>query len=99
MKDVIPQSHMREVQSWMQTPPFSHVVALHCRAVPAINVQSSTGITNYALSYTHAHISTQTQTVSFYTALSNVETFTKRLKTFFVASTIPFSLTPIEQLH
>jgi len=27
----------------MQTPPFAHVVALHCRAVPAINVQCNNG--------------------------------------------------------
>ena len=38
MNDVMSQSHMREFQSWMQTPPFAHVVALHCRAVPAINI-------------------------------------------------------------
>jgi len=45
VKDVMSQSHMRELQSWMQTPPFSHVVALHCCAVPAINVQCNTGFT------------------------------------------------------
>jgi len=28
VNDVMSQSHMRELQSWMHTPPFAHVVAL-----------------------------------------------------------------------